>query len=90
MPRNTSRNRNDDNGWKPHWMRRRDGQGGWTILPAECRFLHFTDERSKRIMALAGKPVEEMAAALGMSVRAVERHATTRLYYYQKDFPAFS
>ncbi len=31
----------DHLGWKPSWMHRRDGRGGWTVLPAQVQFLHW-------------------------------------------------
>ena len=31
----------DHLGWKPSWMHRRDGRGGWTALPAQVQFLHW-------------------------------------------------
>jgi hypothetical protein len=46
---------NDSLGWKPHWMAQRDDQGGWKMLPAECRFVHYTDELSERIQALCDR-----------------------------------
>ena len=82
-------NQTDHLGWKPHWMTRRDGKGGWTMLPAQCRFVHFTDELSARIRALSSKPVAEVAATLGLSVKQVEEHASRRTQYYQRDFRKF-
>ena len=88
MSEDHARGQEDDNGWKSHWMTRRDGKGGWIMLPAQARFVHFTDETSKRIMALCSKPVEEVATALGMTVPQVQKHAR-KMYYYQKDFRNF-
>ena len=31
----------DHLGWKPHWMRQRDGKGGWTMRRAEVQFMHY-------------------------------------------------
>lgn len=76
-------------GWKPHWLTQRDGRGGWTMLPAECRFVHYTDELSERIRPLCDRPVADVAAAVGLSVEAVQKHALTRMQYYQRDFRKF-
>ena len=95
MSEKTLRNQKDSNGlgWKHHWMSRRDGKGGWIMLAAQCRFVHFADETTSRITniitAIPRKPVEEMAAVLEMSVREVEKYAQTRTEYSQKDFPNF-
>lgn len=88
MSENAARNQKNDNGWKHHWMTRRDGQDGWTMLPAQCRFVHFMDETAKKITALSAKPVEEVAEALGMTVPQVLRYSK-KMQYYQKDFRNF-
>lgn len=33
-------------GWKPHWMRQRDGQGGWTLRPAQIQFMQMPTDLS--------------------------------------------
>jgi len=33
----------DHLGWKPHWMRWRDGNGGWVMRPAQAQFIHWMD-----------------------------------------------
>ena len=78
-----------DTDWKSHWVTRRDSQDGWRMLPAQCRFVHYTDETSMAILAMSGRPLEEIAEALGMTVAAVHKHATTRVHNYQKDFRNF-
>lgn len=78
-----------DLGWKPHWLTQRDGRGGWIMLPAQCRFVHHTDEVSERIRALSDRPVDEVAAALGMAADQVKKHTRTRMQYYQRDFRNF-
>ena len=77
------------NGWKSHLMSRRDGCGGWTMVPAECRFVHYADPRSAKILALSSRPPEEVAAALGMPMPELQRHAARKMQYYQRDFRNF-
>ncbi len=68
-------------GWKPHWMTQRDGKGGWKMVPAEIRFVHYADPVAAKIRALCDKPVEQVSEALGMTVKQVERVASGMEYY---------
>ena len=35
----------DHLGWKPSWLRRLDGKGGWTVQPTQLQFMHWMEPR---------------------------------------------
>ena len=35
----------DHLGWKPSWLRRRNGKGGWTVQPTQLQFMHWMEPR---------------------------------------------
>ena len=35
----------DHLGWKPSWLRRLDGKGGWTVQPTQLQFVHCMEPR---------------------------------------------
>ena len=82
-------NQDNDNGFKPHWITQRDGKGGWHMKPAQCRFVHFTEDMSKTIQAISDWPVEEIAQELGMSVAKVLKYVATKMSYIQSKFRNF-
>jgi hypothetical protein len=82
-------NQDNDNDFKPHWITQRDGKGGWHMKPAQCRFVHFTEDMSKTIQAMSDRPVQEIAQALEMPVAKVLKYASTKMSYIQSKFRNF-